>query len=727
MAEHHRAEPEAAPRMAAWSVRRPWRALGLWIALVVACVAVGVAVGTRQIDSADAGVGPSGDADRAVAAAPFGPAGDDEFALIRRDDGAVLTAAQVQSAERAVRRELDGTPWVSGITPPQRSADGRAALMRWRVEGTSGETPTRVAGAIAAVGRADAQVDGVRIDEVGEASLAKAMNDTIGEDFKKAEVLSLPITFLILLVVFGAVVAALLPLLLAITAIAAAFGLAAISSHAIPQTEALATMLLLVGVAVGVDYALFMVRRAREERSLGRSVADSVLVAAATSGRAVTIAGVTVMVAMAGMLLLGEPTFASMGIASMLVVGCAVAGSVTALPAVLRLLGDRVDWIPVPFLRRARARSHGESRLWGAIAGATVRRPLMAFLASAGVLAALALPLMGMNMQLPSYDDMPRTLPAVQTLDAMQKAFPQEGAQHDVVVVPRGGRTMDRPEVKEAVAALQRQLEARDWYVADATRPLAIADDRSVGIISVSARGPEDGAVARRALQDLRGTLLPAAFTGVADVYVTGFTASSVDFTTIVSNRLPIVMAFVIALTFVVMLWSFRSAWLAGATVALNALSVAAAYGLLVIVFQHHWFDGLLGAATNGSIITWLPPFMFVILFGLSMDYHVFVLSRVREASREGLDPAEAIRAGVARSGSVVTSAAAVMIAAFGIFATLSTIDMKQLGVGLAAAILIDATIVRGVLLPATLRLLGTRAWGRTTDAVPGAVQTSAR
>ncbi len=696
------------PRIAAWSIHHPWKAIGAWTLFVALCLAVGFGVtGVRDVDASTGGIGDSGRADKQIAAAFKTPFIDEQI-LIRSTGTAAVNQATLPTVMRALRRELGAVKGVEHVGSPILSADQTTAMVQIRLNDTNGEAINSVAAARKAVANVQRTTPGIRLDQTGEASIIAGIDDTVGKDFARAEKLSLPITFAILIVVFGALVAAFLPLALALAAIAAAMGAAAIVSHLVPQSQGLATMVLLIGIAVGIDYALFLLRRARDERRAGAGVRESVLIASATSGRAIVISGITVIVAMLGLLVVREPTFASMGVGAMLVVAMAVIGSLTALPASLAILGDRVDKLRVPFLARRRAVNTG--RLWGAVATQTVRRPLLAFVVSAGALAALAVPALNMETRLPSLKDLPRSIPAMATFDVLQDKFPQEGAQHLVVITPRGGRTVRSADVTREITDLQA-MAAKGGLSTPSQGALQISKDGRVGLLAFGSGRDETSPQTVAQLKTLRDYWIPQTVGTVGTAYVTGVAAGSQDFTQLVRDNLPLVIGFVVLLTFIVMLFSFRSPLIAVATVALNLLSVAAAYGLLVSVFQTHRFDGLLGIHTNGAIVAWVPLFLFVVLFGLSMDYHVFVLSRIREEHRAGASTSQAIVRGVGMTGGVVTSAAAIMVAAFAIFATLSTLELKQLGIGLASAILIDATVVRGVLLPATLRLLGARVW----------------
>jgi len=393
----------------------------------------------------------------------------------------------------------------------------------------------------------------------------------------------------------------------------------------------------------------------------------------------------------------------------MVAVGAALLGSMIALPAILVLLGDRVDTLRVPWLARHRRETHGDNRLWGAVVRGATRRPGITVAVVGGLMLAVAAPVLGMTTKLPDLQDLPRTIPEMRTMDAMQEAFPAEGGVHRIAIGTPAG--VGQPDVQEAVNAMVAEVREAPGIAPDWTPAPQVSPNGRAMYLDVPYLGDDTAPGATESLTALRDLIIPATVGRVADAHVTGDAAGSHDFTALITQRLPLIMGFVITLTIILMVLAFRSPWLAAVTALLNLLSVGVAYGLLVIVFQHHWFDGVIGIATTGSIVAWLPLFLFVVLFGLSMDYHVFVLSRIREAIAAGATPSEAIEIGIRRTASVVTSAAVIMIGAFSMFAFLSTIDMKQMGIGLALAIAIDATIVRGVMLPAALRLLGERAW----------------
>jgi RND superfamily putative drug exporter len=413
---------------------------------------------------------------------------------------------------------------------------------------------------------------------------------------------------------------------------------------------------------------------------------------------------------MAGMFLSGSVIFSSLAVGAILVVAVSVLGSITVLPAVLAKLGRWVDRPRVPFLHRLTMRPGRPPRLWPALLRPTLRRPALALALGVGALLLLALPALGMRTSLGSTDDLPRSIPAVQTYDRLTAAFPSEGAS-DVIVVRAAPE--QAPTVRAALLDLSGRASVDPHFAGGRQPEVDVSADGRISRLSVYVRGSADSPGGEQALTVLRTRLVPDTVGRVpgAEVAVTGDTAASVDFSTLLSDRLPLVVGFVLALTFLLVLWTFRSVVVAATALGLNLLSVGAAYGLTVLVFQHTWAEGLLGFRSTGTIIAWLPMFLFVVLFGLSMDYHVFVVSRIRELAMRGMPTRDAVRQGIIGSAGAVTSAAVVMVAVFAIFATLSAPEFKQMGVGLAAAVLIDATLVRAVLLPAAMTLLGRWNW----------------
>lgn len=704
-------------RLARWSTRHRLKAVIGWFVFVAVVFAAGGAAGTRVLTSAEQGVGESGRADRVIDAAAF-PVTPVERILIRPVAGE-LDPDAVSTAVTDLRDRLSALPAVASVGEPVTSDDGGALVLpvALDVAGTTGTAALETAAdglpsVLAATETVSRGHLDLRIEQVGDASLNAAIDDRVSADFSRAERLSLPITLGILLLTFGALIAAGVPLILAASAVAAAIGLSALVSHVVPVMDALNSVILLIGMAVGVDYSLFYVRRAREERARGASRADSIELAASTSGRAVVVSGIAVFVAMSGLLLTGDATFVSMGVGTMLVVAVAVLGSLTVLPAMLSLLGDRIERPRVPFLHRLR-RTDGTGRFWPATMRVVLAKPLLSLLLAGLAMVGLALPALGMRTGEAGTDSLPRSIPIMTTYDAMTAAFPQTGFAHTVTIWSTDETRLNPARLEQGAAELVTAARATGLFVSlDGVRP-DVAPNGRTATLDLPVTGDVNTERSQRSLAVVREQLAPtlAARLPGTEVATTGPTAYAVDFGASMSARLPWVMAFVLGLTFVVLVVAFRSVVIAGTAVVLNLLSVAAAYGLLVVVFQHGFGEGFLDFRSNGTIIDWLPLFLFVVLFGLSMDYHVFVVSRIREAYAAGMPTRAAVAHGVTASAGVVTSAAAVMVGVFSIFGTLSLLEFKQLGVGLASAVLIDATIVRAVLLPAAMTLLGRHNW----------------
>ncbi|PNG23467.1 MMPL family transporter [Streptomyces cahuitamycinicus] len=703
-----------AARAGGWSARHRWAAVGIWVLFVVLAMGLGSAAGRVDVKDSDQLKGETHTAARIIEDAGIDEPASENVLIQAKGGDLKATDAEFRDAVDAVVRAVEGTGRVTEVASPYDtktiSKDGRSALVQFDMRGEPDTAGERVEPVLKAVEGVQQDHEALRIEEIGGASMMKTFDDAFGDDFKKAEYSAVPVAFGILLIAFGALVAALLPVVLAITAIMATMGLMGVVSHVMPMSDTANSVMLLVGLAVGVDYCLFYLRREREEREAGRDAQTALRIAAATSGRAIVVSGVTVCVAMAGMLFTGLAEFEAMGLASLMVVAVAMVGSVTVLPALLSLLGGRVEKGRIPFLRR-RKRSGGgqDSRFWTAVLRRVLARPVIAVAVATGALLAIAAPALGMKTQQLTLDqEFGDSLPIVQTYNRLNEAFPGGSEPAEVVVK---ADDINAPEVKSALA------DFRDRAISSgASRgpvEIKLHDAQNVAFVYVPLVGGSDQDKAGASLDKLRDEVRPATLGRVDGVEapVTGQVAGSKDFNDQLAGAVVPVFAFVVVFAFALMLLSFRSLTIAITSIVLNLLSVGAAYGILVAVFQHGWGASLVGAEGVGAIITWLPLFLFVILFGLSMDYHVFVVSRIREARLRGLTTKDAIRHGVVTTAGVVTSAAVIMVAVFAIFGTLSMQSMKQMGVGLAAAVLIDATIIRGVLLPAVMALLGERNW----------------
>ncbi len=704
-------------RIAGWSVRHRKTAVLGWLALVAVVFVGGQMIGTKNLPSYDAGR--SGKAERVLDRIGFTSLPAESVLIQARTPGATYPAsaemrravAEVAAALRALPRSAADvrTPALAGGTGSAGlvSADHRSVLVTFSVPGALAKADDTVVPALRAVAAVQARHPDLAVQEAGDASTDRAATAMISHDFRKAEETSVPVSLILLVVVFGALIAAGIPLLLAATAVMSAISLLAIPSHWLPVGQSTSEVVLILGMAVGVDYSLFYLRREREERAKGASHLQALRIAAATSGRAIVVSGLTVMIAMGGLFLTGYDVFSGVAIGTIVVVGVAVAGSLTVVPALLSWLGNWADRGRIPFLGRRRTAAR-PSRLWAALVRRVVRRPLVWGALGAVAMLALAAPALSLRLGSPPNGGFPANAPVLRTASRIQAAFPQSPSPAMVVVT---GHDLGRQAVTRAIAGLRSDATATG-PIRQPVTATAIAGGRGL-LVRVPLAGNGTGPVSDHALALLRGRYLPETLGRVGGVSysVTGWTASDHDDTKALHDSTALVFAVVALLAFGLLLVAFRSVAIPLVSVALNLLSVAGAYGLLTLVFQDGRFEGVLGFSGYGAVVPWVPLFMFVFLFGLSMDYHVFILSRIRELWLRGATTPEAIEGGIARSAGVVTSAAVIMVAVFSILATLSLIQLKMIGIGLAAAVLIDATVVRGILLPSALALLGDRSW----------------
>jgi RND superfamily putative drug exporter len=690
-------------RAARWSATHPWRAIGAWFAFVAIAVSLAALISTKQTTDADYRLGESGRADAMASAGRFA---DDqtESILITARDGSKPDQAQVTQIGHQLTSRLAGVDGVTHVLAPQWNDARTAALVDVHVKSTVDDV-SQIQARTAAIARAHADL---RVREAGDVSVNTAINDRVGEDLHSAEGISLPVTVILMLLAFGALIAAGVPILLALTSVAATMGIAAPLSHLVHAEPTVNSLIVLIGMAVGVDYSLFYLKREREERAKGHTTRDAVEIAAATSGHSILVSGAAVIASMAGLFIVGSATFSSLASGSIVVVAVAVIGSVTVLPALLAKLGRWVDRPRLPLLWRVNRRI-GQGGISRRILAPVVRRPVAALVVSLIALVALAAPALGMKLHDGNLDTLPASIPQVQTLKAVADEFPSEGTTATVVV---RGTTAQHDQVVAAMHSLESSAAATRSFDAAGSNAIETAPDgqtvRLTLPIPYSASDDRSGA----AVQQLRSDLVPKAFSGLhVEHAVGGDVAESLDFAGNQSNRLPYVIGFVLLLTLVMMTMAFRSLVVAALSAALNLLSVGVSFGVLTLVFQHGWFAGQLGFTSPGFVIDWIPLFVMVVLVGLSMDYNVFVLARIREHAVSGLPARLAVERGITDTAGVITSAASVMVSVFAIFITLSMLEMKMMGVALAASILIDATLIRLVMLPAALVLLGERAW----------------
>ncbi|WFB09892.1 MMPL family transporter [Streptomyces sp. LX-29] len=691
-----------AVRLGGWSTRHRKTAIIGWLLFVVVVAAIGGALGSRETTTSENGAGDSARAQKILEDAGLDtPAGEMVMVRSAAPDG-------WREAARELTSRLEKTGETQRIQPPVRSEDGREALISFEIKGESDTAADRVQPVLDVV-EATADRTDVEVYEFGDASSKKWLDDLLSSDLKTAEITAVPLALGILLVVFGALVAALLPVVLAVTACVATFGLLAFASRLLPMDATTNSVMFLMGLAVGVDYCLFYLRRERDERAAGRDAETALRIAAATSGRAVLVSGLTVMFAMAGMFLSGLMLFKGFAVATILVVAVAMLGSVTVLPALLSWLGDRIDAGRIPFLNRRRKKGvHASGGISGALMRPVLAKPKLFAIASGALLLALCAPALGMKTEnLGLQKQFGSEAELTIAYQEITESFPGGPAPAQVVL---RADDLTAPAFRDAVADFTRRAEASPEF----GKPIDVRLHREQGVatIDVPLAGDGSDATSKRALDTLRDELVPQLLAPAADkAYVSGDLADSLDFNDQLKAGIAPVLLFIAAVTFLLMLVCFRSLPIALASIVLNLLSVGAAYGTMVAVFQHGWGAEALGMEPAGAIESWMPLFVLVVLFGLSMDYHVFVVSRIREAYDRGLSTRDAIAEGIRATAGSVTGAAAIMVAVFAVFALLKMQDMQQMGVGLAVAVLVDATLVRMVLLPSVMALLGERNW----------------
>jgi len=702
-----------AGRMGAWSASHWKTAVFGWLGVVVALAYVGNAVvGMKLIEQSDAGVGQSHQADQIFKKAFPERKPQTEFVLVQSANRTVSDPA-FRATVNDVLASVKSSAAIKKLESPydprhadRISDDRRSALVAWEMRGDADRALDNI-DALSA--KSEAVATRHPSFYVGHAGVSsdKSLDKLFKDQLALAGERSIPITIGVLLLVLGTLVAVGIPVLLALTGVVATIGIVAMTSHLVPADSNVSAVILLIGLAVGVDYSLFYIKRWREERAAGRAPDAALAAAAATSGRSVLISGFTVLIAMGGLFFAADKTYLSFGIATMIVVAVAMLGSLTVLPALLAKLGPKVDRGRIPFVHRLR-HDEGGSRFWAAILRPTLRHPVVAVILAGGALFLLALPALKLHTAQSGFEALPKNAPTVGTIQRTEAAFSNGNVAPALVAVQAN---TDLAQTKQAIRALKTQALASG----QAKKPVEveISASHDVARVTIPLVGKGVDGESNEALKTLRNDILPATIGRLPDANwaVTGITAQSFDQNELLKSKAPIVFGFVLIFAFLLLLVAFRSIVIAVKAILLNLLSVGAAYGVLVLLFQYGWGESVLDFESNGGIAYWLPIFLFVILFGLSMDYHVFILSRIRELRDSGLSTEEAVERGITSTAGVVTSAALVMVGVFFVFALMPILDMKEMGIGLAAAVLIDATIVRAVLLPATMTLLGDWNW----------------
>jgi RND superfamily putative drug exporter len=697
-------------RLARASSRRPWLVIALWLVVIVTAFVFvatflefeGEAEITRQTESKQA--------DRVLDEAfPQQAASGQaitEVVVVRVEDGEIEAAAtRTRVAALADQLRRAGASRVTTYDEePRLVSQDRDSTVLLVGLGRDGEGD--VDGVVDAVQRLDEE-EGYTAAITGELTADADEEAASLEDLKNGELFfGAPIALVILLLVFGAVVAGLVPLMLAIVSILVALALVALLAQAYDLSVFTQNMLTGMGLALGIDYSLFTLSRYREERLGGREKRDAIATAGATAGRAVLFSGIAFVLAMLGLLLVPSTIFRSLAAGAILVAIVSVIAALTLLPAILTLLGDRVDALRIPFFGRATEQAGRESRFWGAIVHRVLRRPVLSLILAAGLLIALAAPVLALDTGTSGPATLPDRFESKQGFLLLNEEFPKETT--DPIEIAVAG-DVDTPSIEEALVRFERELTGAPIF----GEPIVDTNEAgTVARLTVPIAGDANGTRAIEAVRDLREDLVPRAFAGAdAQVYVGGATAEELDYHDTVDYWLPLVFLFVLGLSFLLLTIAFRSIVVPATAVVMNLLSVGAAYGLLVLVFQEGVGNQLLGLRTAETIDAWVPLFLFAVLFGLSMDYQVFLLSRIRERYSQTGDTEAAVAFGVGTTARIITGAALIIIAVFWGFAMGDTIAFQQMGFGVAVALLIDATIVRSVLVPATMKLLGKNNW----------------
>jgi uncharacterized membrane protein YdfJ with MMPL/SSD domain len=687
-------------RLARASSSHPWRVILAWVGAIV--VALGLAVtllpGNLTTNGHVTGSPQSKQAEDLFGQRfPPDKNGVDELVVVHSDSHVVHDPAFTSFLAR-LKTEGNATGVVYRYLPAAVSHNGHAVLIGIQRQADVDKL-------LALVQRENGQ-DGFSVVMTGEGTLDHDFNDLSQHDLKSGELeFGLPAALIILVLVFGAVVAGLIPLLMAIVSIVVALGLCAPIAAAFSLSVFFVNMLTGMGLALGIDYSLFVVSRYREERVEGREELEAIAVAGATSSRAVLFSGSVFVIALTGMLLVPSNVMKSLAVGAISVGIVSVLAALTLLPALLGKLGDRVDSLRVPFIGR-NIGSGGEGRFWGGVVRGVMRHPVVYLVTFGALLVALAIPALGLNLGASGVSTLPDRLESKQGFEALNRYFPQASSSPALIAVEGDVRS---PHVRAAIGRLRNEFHGDPVFGRSDLRFDSAGD---VAAIGVQVGGDKTGRQALSAIRRLRSTLVPQAFHGTnVHVVVGGDTADNVDFIDAMNRWLPFVFVFVLGLSFVLLTIVFRSIVIAAMSIVLNLLSVGAAYGLVILVFRHGIGNGLLGFQRVNAIEAWVPLFLFSVLFGLSMDYQVFLLSRIKERYDATGSTTEAVTHAVASTARLITGAALIIVAVFGGFAMGDLVMFQQMGFGVAVALLIDATIIRSVLLPAAMRLLGGWSW----------------
>lgn len=751
----------ATVRIAMWSARHRWPVTGLWFVATIGLFVASLSMG--GINAADANANPNERQLEASEALDVFNAGgkldpSQQFLLVvgggpgAASDPAFKAAVETIVGQlHAASAEIDGVskPSFDQLIDPYQappaaglvSSDGSTVRIVARVPGDNATVDALLAPVRPIIDAARAANPGLQVHAISQTFISDDINKLISTGLDDTLKITMPLTFLILLLAFGAIVASIVPLVLASTSLLAAFGILGIYSRVVGTVSPNASQLIvLIGLAVAVDYSLFMITRFRVERRAGRDRSRAIEVSSSTAGRAVFFSGLAVMISLSGLLTLGFSLFTSMAVGTIAVVLVSVVGSLTFLPATLAILGDRVNlgrpstWLPrlaaalpVPGLRGwgrsalewvdRRANREEGSGFWGGLVTAVMGRPIRLMVLSAAALLALGSPVLHLRTGITDISAFPASIDGIAGINLLNEKWPH-GLELQLQVVVTNA---DKPGTKAAI----ERLKTEGLKLAGLSQPVEVTPSRDghAAMVSFTMAGDQNDEANRNLVRQVRSELDPAVFGSRPDVrtYVTGDAAFTVDVTQVYADGVPTIFALVLGLSFLLMLIAFHSIVIPIKAILLNLLSTGAAYGVLVLVFQDGWLASALGITPSGVIESWVPLFIFTILFGLSMDYHLFILTRIKEARDRGLESREAVAKGISVTSGTITSAASIMVVVFAVFVTLKFVFIQQLGLGLAVAVFVDATVIRSVLLPASMTVLGDWNWWmpRVLDWIP--------
>jgi len=696
-------------RLARKSATHPWITLGIWLVVIVG--ALGAASQMKFTPGFDVRGSDSAKADDILEGKILGKSPATETIVIQSDSKTVddpeyqafvngLTG-QVRGLEKTV---ASVTSYYETGEESLVSKDRRTTILPVSLKSTVVDAPQEVGPLLETL--KENRGSGFTVLTAGDGSIWHDGQHQYEKDMAAGETIGIPIAIIILVIVFGAVVAAGVPIILALLGVLVAVGATALISRVFAIDSITINMISMIGLAVGIDYTLFIVERFREERLHGVDRIDAIVNSGATASRAVLFSGITVIIALAGLYIVPTAVMGSLAVGAMTVVVAAVAMALTLIPAVLGLMGDRINWLTIPG-RKEKLQASDETGFFGKTTKLVMAHPWVSAALSTGLLVALSIPYFTINIGSTGISTFPQDLDSVKAFNILDREF--SAGRIDPVEVVIAGRA-NTQDVSLAVTRLREQVANDPAFAQMGT--LQTGENPQYGYIEVFLNGDASSPEAMEALRRLRSEYVPAAFKNIAtDVYVGGGTASTVDYIDAMNTYLPIVIAFVLALSFILLLMVFRSIVIPLKAIIMNLLSVGAAYGLIVAVFQYGIGNELFGFQQSDQIEAWLPVFLFAVLFGLSMDYHVFLLSRIQETFLRTGDNTYAVSHGLRSTAHIITGAAAIMMVVFGGFAAGEMVALQQMGFGLAVAVFLDATVVRTVLVPASMELLGSRNW----------------